>query len=257
MMNKNYVVHGVKAQSMILLMAGLIVSLFIGCAGSRPVTGMKQPTVIVFQPSHQSDTGGDYNEATVCNSIVEYAMRGGAISSTDIYKVWSYNIAGLHHAQTGSNTKRSQTVDTDSGRISGYAYELQESNKLHPKFFIAVHNNGGTRRNACWGFVHEGDSLEAENRKLATLFVDAVCNVTGLQNAGVHGDSEPNRNDYRCSSTGKLSFYSLDEHVNNAPYRILLEIGDNAVSRALLLDPGKQKAMGEAIRKTLENKILN
>lgn len=64
-------------------------------------------------------------------------------------------------------------------------------------------------------------------------------------------DSTTGRNDYRCASTGKLSFYSLDEHINTAPYRVLLEIGDNAVSRALLTDPAKQKIIGEAIKKEL------
>ncbi|MBM3908345.1 MAG: hypothetical protein FJ363_09775, partial [Gemmatimonadetes bacterium] len=36
-----------------------------------------------------------------------------------------------------------------------------------------------------------------------------------------------------------------------APYRVLLEIGDNGVSRALLQDPAKQEAMGAAIKKEL------
>ena len=48
-----------------------------------------------------------------------------------------------------------------------------------------------------------------------------------------------------------MSFYSLDEHMNKAPYRVLLEIGDNAVSRALLTDPAKQKIIGAAIKKEL------
>jgi len=39
--------------------------------------------------------------------------------------------------------------------------------------------------------------------------------------------------------------------VNTAPYRVLLEIGDNAASRAILTDPEKQKLIGEAIKKAL------
>jgi len=54
-----------------------------------------------------------------------------------------------------------------------------------------------------------------------------------------------------CVATGKLSFYSLDENVNVAPYRVLLEIGDNAISRELLVDPHAQKSMGKAIKAVL------
>jgi hypothetical protein len=64
-------------------------------------------------------------------------------------------------------------------------------------------------------------------------------------------DSSTGRNDYRCAVTGKLAFYSIDENVNTAPYRVLLEIGDNGVSRALLQDPAKQQAMGAALKKEL------
>lgn len=226
------------------------VTLLTACSGSRVPGGFDHIPVIVIQPSHQSDTGVDFNEAWVCNGIAEAAVAD-APEGVKIFKVWSYYEQGLHHAQQGSNTKRAHTVDVDSGRISGYAFELIESNKLHPDIFVAIHNNGATNRNACWGFVHEGDSLESGNRLLADRLVQAVCKVSGLENAGVHGDSEPNRNDYRCISTGRLSFYSLDEHVNTAPYRVLLEIGDNAISRALLTDARSQAVIGRAIRSVL------
>lgn len=76
-----------------------------------------------------------------------------------------------------------------------------------------------------------------------------------MENRGVLLDSTTGRNDYRCASTGKLSFYSIDENVNTAPYRVLLEIGDNAASRAILTNPDKQKLIGEAIKKALEEWI--
>ena len=230
----------------------------IGCAGSKSLTEeltLKSPPIVVFQPSHQSDTGVEFNEGLVCNGIVDSGMTRPARGTTQ-YKVWSYNVEGLHHARTGSNTKISQTTEIDSGRISGYAYEIAESNKLHPDIFIAVHNNGGTNKNNCWGFVHEGDPNEKVNREIARIIVAEICKATDLTDAGVHGDSEPNRNDYRCVSTGKLSFYSLDEHNNTAPYRLLLEIGDNRPSRKLLQDPEGQKAIGLAIQRGLE-KILD
>jgi hypothetical protein len=118
--------------------------------------------------------------------------------------------------------------------------------------FIAVHNNGGTQRNAVWGYIHYGDRYEPANRKLAERLVKAICDATGMENRGVLLDSTTGRNDYRCASTGKLGFYSLDENVNTAPYRVLLEIGDNAASRELLQDPSSQKKIGEAIKRELD-----
>jgi hypothetical protein len=205
----------------------------------------KKP-VVVWQPSHQTDTGKDFSEAAVCNGIVEAAMA--AKPDLKEYKVWSLGNDQVHHADRGSNTVVEHTTAVIDGKISGYAYELQESNKRHPKVFIAVHNNGGTKRHAIWGYIHYGDAWEDANRALAKRLVQAICKVTDLENRGVLLDSTTGRNDYRCPVTGKLSFYSLDETVNVAPFRVLLEIGDNQASRAFLQDPAKQKIMGEALK---------
>jgi hypothetical protein len=204
---------------------------------------------IVWQPSHQTDTGKDFSEAATCNSIVGAAMA--LEPKPHEYKVWSLGHTDLHHADSGSNTKILHTTAVLDGKISGYAYELKESNKKHPVVFIAVHNNGGTRRNAVWGYVHYGDKYEPINRELAARLVKAICLATGMEDRGVLLDSTTGRNDYRCRVTNKLSFYSLDENVNTAPYRVLLEIGDNAASYALLTDPAKQKIIGQAIKTAL------
>jgi hypothetical protein len=108
----------------------------------------KKP-IVVWQPSHQTDTGKDFSEAAVCNAIAEAAMNEKPHLKE--YKVWSLGKAEYHHADSGSNTKMLHTTDVIDGKISGYAYELQESNKLKPQVFIAVHNNGGTKRNAVLG----------------------------------------------------------------------------------------------------------
>ena len=228
-----------------------------GCASSSQLGSgaAAGKVVVVYQPSHQSDTGVNFNEALVCNAIVDGALA----ASTDlvsVHKVWSYNAVGVHHAREGSNTKIEHTSAIDSmGRVSGYAYELKQSNSLHPRVFVAVHNNGATNRNACWGYVHEGDAGEQANRELAGKLVEAVCRASGLENGGVLGDSSPNRNDYRCKNTGKLSFYSLDENINTAPTRVLLEIGDNKVSFDLLMNPEIQKKIGAAIQKVVEQQF--
>ena len=237
---------------------GTAAVLFSGCSASGRLgagaAGGKQ-TVVAYQPSHQSDTGVDFNEALVCNGIVEAAMAAST-GVVKIHKVWSYNVEGLHHARQGSNTKVDHTAAVDSlGRISGYAHEIRETNRVHPDVFIAVHNNGATNRHACWGYVHEGDAGEQRNRELAKELVEEICRVSGLENRGVLGDSSPNRNDYRCKNTGKLSFYSLDENNNTSPVRVLLEIGDNKVSYDLLMDPAKQKLIGQAIQAVVERRF--
>lgn len=204
---------------------------------------------VVWQPSHQTDTGKDFSEAATCNGIVEAAMA--AKPGLKEFKVWSLGKEQYHHADSGSNTKILHTTAIIEGKRSGYAYELSESNRKHPQVFIAVHNNGGTKRHAVWGYIHFGDKYEAANRELAARLIKAISTATTLENRGVLLDSTTGRNDYRCQSTGKLSFYSLDENINNAPYRVLLEIGDNAASHDFLQDPANQKIIGEAIKKEL------
>lgn len=205
--------------------------------------------VVVWQPSHQTDTGKDFSEAAVCNGIVEAAMQ--ANPQLKEYKVWSLGKKNLHHADAGSNTVMAHTTEVVDGKLSGYAYELKQSNKRRPFVFISVHNNGGTNRNAVWGYIHYGDKYEQENRQLAARLIKAIASVTTLENRGVLLDSTTGRNDYRCHTTGKRGFYSLDENINAAPYRVLLEVGDNAASREILLDPESQKKMGEALKKEL------
>jgi len=218
----------------------------------------KKKIVIVWQPSHQTDTGKDFSEAETCNAIVKAAMSANENNKRRLkeYKVWSLGRTDVHHADSGSNTVIAHTVAIVDGKISGYAYELQRANQLRPDVFIAVHNNGGTKRNAVWGYIHYGDKFEPENRELAGRLVGAICEATVMENRGVWLDSSTGRNDYRCKTTGARAFYSLDENINTAPYRVLLEIGDNAASREILLNPEMQKKIGEAIKRELVNWLL-
>lgn len=216
---------------------------------NRHLAYKNNEAAVVWQPSHQTDTGKDFSEAATCNGISEAAMALDPLSKE--YKVWSLGKSQYHHADSGSNTKVLHTTDLIDGKISGYAYELRESNKKNPKVFIAVHNNGGTKRHAVWGYIHYGDSYEGENRALAARLMKAICDATKMDNRGVLLDSTTGRNDYRCSKTNKLSFYSLDENINTAPYRVLLEIGDNAASHDFLQDPANQKLIGESIKREL------
>ena len=208
--------------------------------------GGKGLPVVVFQPSHQSDTGTNYNEAQTCNAIVDYAMSSRP--RYEEYKVWSYFQKGLHHANTGTNTLIAHTSALEDGKISGYAWELRRSNDFNPLVFISVHNNSGTGRHAVWGYIHEGDKYQDENRRLANFILEEIALATDLENRGVHYDSSAGRNDYRCAVTGKLAFYSIDENVNNAPYRVVLEIGDSEKSRQFLLAEENRFKLGAAIK---------
>lgn len=219
------------------------------CNRFNTIKNKKQ--VIVWQPSHQTDTGVDFSEAATCNGIVEAAMATKPFLNE--YKVWSLGKKDFHHADSGSNTKIAHTSEVKDGKISGYAYELNEANKKKTSVFISIHNNGGTKRHAVWGYIHYGDKYEQANRELANRLVKAICAATKMEDRGVLLDSTTGRNDYRCSKTGKLSFYSLDENQNSAPYRVLLEIGDNAASRDFLKNPANQQIIGQAIKKELLN----
>jgi len=205
--------------------------------------------VVVFQPSHQKDTGVDYNEALTADAMVEYALRTPPYFKE--HKVWSYFQPGLHHADTGTNTLLAHTTALEDGRQSGYAWELARANELKPLVFIGVHNNSGTGRHALWGYIHDGDAMMAENRRLSDVLIEEIARATDLENRGTHLDSSTGRNDYRCAATGRLGFYSVDENVNQAPYRVLLEIGDTEKSRAFLLDEGSRQAVGAAIKRGL------
>lgn len=213
------------------------------CALPAPACG----ALVVFQPSHQSDTGVNYNEARTCNAIVEYAMAAPPRLSE--HKVWSYFQPGLHHADSGTNTLKAHTSALEGGKLSGYAWELKQSNKMQPLVFIGVHNNAGTGRHALWGYIHDGDSAMEENRRLSDMLIEEIARATDLENRGTHLDSTTGRNDYRCAATGRLAFYSIDENVNSATYRVLLEIGDIEKSRASLLDEEFRRAVGEAIKR--------
>lgn len=218
------------------------------CSGNRLAKSVPN-TVVVWQPSHQTDTGKEFSEAATCNGIVEAAMATAPILKE--YKVWSLGNPSVHTADRGSNTVIAHTAAVVDGKLSGYAWELQESNKQQPTVFISVHNNGGTKRHAVWGYIHYGDAHEGANRDLAARLIKAISAATDLENRGVLLDSTTGRNDYRCAVTGARGFYSLDENNNKAPYRVLLEIGDNAVSYDFLRNPVNQQKMGVAIKTEL------
>ena len=78
----------------------IVVAAF-SCKPVAKTTANKEVTV-VWQPSHQTDTGTNFSEAEVSNGIAEAAMM--ASPKLNEYKVWSLHQPHLHHANRGSNT---------------------------------------------------------------------------------------------------------------------------------------------------------
>ena len=94
---------------------------FIALSCNRYVAGKSKPT-IVWQPSHQTDTGKDFSEAATCNGIVEAAMAYEPAAKE--YKVWSLGKEEYHHADSGSNTVIGHTTAIEDGKISGYVSQV-------------------------------------------------------------------------------------------------------------------------------------
>src|SRR4029077_7505533 len=115
----------------------ILLSIFLLTQSFNDTEITKKKPLIVWQPSHQTDTGKDFSEAATCGAIVDAAMKTKPAFKE--YKVWSLGHEEYHHADSGSNTKIEHTTAVIDGKISGYAYELNEANKYHPKIFIAVH----------------------------------------------------------------------------------------------------------------------
>src|ERR1043165_476931 len=68
----------------------ILVSILTFCQSCR------YAKVVIWQPSHQTDTGKDFSEAATCNGIVEAAMA--MEPQLEEYKVWSLGKEEYHHA---------------------------------------------------------------------------------------------------------------------------------------------------------------
>lgn len=102
--------------TMKLYLLPLFIASFLTARWSDHGTGKKK-TIVVWQPSHQTDTGKDFSEAAVCNAIAEAAMETKPFFKE--YKVWSLGHVELHHADSGSNTMVRHTTEVIDGKKSG------------------------------------------------------------------------------------------------------------------------------------------
>lgn len=202
---------------------------------------------IVLQPSHQTDTGGSATEAERTSKIADYALK--ALKTESKSKFTSYpSQKDLKWFDGGSNAC---TASTAAG--TGYAWEITESNKRSPIYFIGLHINEDPK-NRVQGYYHKG---ETENGALADELAAAISKGVGLAKNNLGTDDL----DRDCSSmggrykdsNGAPSFYSIDPAKNKAKYRVILEIGDN--DHNSFWTDANMKKVGEAIASVLNQKV--
>lgn len=176
---------------------------------------MPAPRVVVaWQPSHQDDTGGPgWHEYEVCGDIAKRTMALLEGSGVRSVLAWETGM-GL----SGSNNAGSNAPAFDA--------EIAQANQAGAHYFISLHNDGGAPSGVL-GMFYSGDQASAG---YAERFAQAIAEGTGLPYRGIRGHA----------------LYSLESGRNQAPIRILLEIGDNQRDREFLESPGGRQRIAEA-----------
>jgi N-acetylmuramoyl-L-alanine amidase len=170
---------------------------------------------VAWQPSHQDDTGGPgWHEYLICEDIARQTitlLEGSGVRSV---LAWETGM-GL----TGSNNTGSNAPAFDS--------EIRQANEAGADYFISIHNDGGAPSGVL-GMFFTGDTRSQAH---AERFARTVSDLAGLPYRGIRGHN----------------LYSLDQARNQAPIRILLEIGDNQKDRAFLENPDNRRRIAEAL----------
>ncbi len=171
---------------------------------------------LAWQPSHQGDTGVDgWKEYLICGDIVDRVI--GSLPEFAHVKAWD-----TEHGLTGSNNYRPKPTNTKA-----FDNEIAMANEAKATAFISVHNDGG----APSGILGLCMPDDGESRRFVTALVDRLAEETGLPNRGVR----------------EVRLYSLEPERNQATYRCILEIGDNAADRAYLEKAGNRQVIAESI----------
>ncbi len=201
----------------------------LASTGASAAAGVKarparRVTVIAWQPSHQADTGADWQEYVICGDIVDRAIA--LLPEFTHVKAWETGM-GL----TGANGYRPKPVNTPA-----FDSEVAKSNAASASVFIAVHNDGGAP-SGILGMCMPGDTAA---RALAERLKAALVSATGLPDRGMREER----------------LYSLEPGRNHAATRLLLEIGDNKADRAFLLDGSNRQAIAQALADSLRESEL-
>lgn len=179
-----------------------------------PSVPSKSGVVVAWQPSHQDDTGGNsWHEYRICGDIVKRTIA--LLPDIGNVRAWETGM-GLTGSNNNGGTNR-----------PAFNSELAKANEAGADYFISVHNDGGAPSGVL-GMHFVGDEKSAG---VAERLARAVSTGTGLPYRGLRGHD----------------LYSLDSKRNNAPVRILLEIGDNAQDRMFLEDPGGRQKIATSL----------
>ena len=192
----------------------IAVPLAILLSGRRDGGGSSGGTVIAWNPSHQDDTGTDgWREYVVCGDIAKKTMA--LLPEFTNVLCW----------ETGMG------FTSDSG--AALASECEKANDAKAQVFIAVHINGGGG-SGYTGLYYTGDSSSAV---YAEAFLRSVCASMGQTFRYVRPRS---------------NLFVLDPANNDAPIRILLELGDNVNDRKELTSVAGQKKLAAALAKAVK-----
>jgi hypothetical protein len=195
----------------------------IPAAAERTLSAQPAPTgrstIIAWQPSHQADTGVDWDEHVICGDIVDRVIA--LMPEFEHVKAWETGM-GL----SGSNGYRPQPKNT-----AAFDSELRQANSAPASVFISVHNDGGAPSGVL-GMCMPGD---ANSRAVAERLKAALVSATKLPDRGMREER----------------LYSLESARNHAGIRLLLEIGDNKADRGFLLDAANRQAIAQALADSL------
>jgi hypothetical protein len=175
-------------------------------------------TVVAFQPAHQGDTSDDptFKEYVICGDIVDRAIA--LLPEYTCVKAWD-----IKDGLTGSNNYRPQPTN-----IKAFDKELAISNAAKADVFVAVHVDSGALKNWLLAETLPGDS---KGKALAETLLGSLSKELGWK-----------KRDPRL-----VRLYSLEPVRNNAKYRALFEIGDNANDRAFLENPDNRQRIAQAL----------
>lgn len=183
---------------------------------NAPATPAAGALVVAWQPSHQDDTGfNGWHEYRVCKSIAKRAMA--ELPEVRHILAWETGM-GL----TGTNNYRPSPTNTRA-----FDSELARANRAGADVFLAVHVNGGAPSSQ-FAEVMPGDE---RSEAVAKRIVKALEHATGIPSQGVL----------------PMRLYSLEPERNEAPIRILLEIGDNEADRDYLMNPAGREEIAAAL----------
>jgi N-acetylmuramoyl-L-alanine amidase len=182
-------------------------------AGGSPAAA-STGTVIAWNLSHQDDNGSNgWHEYAVCGDIAKRAMA----LLPDFTNVLAW--------ETGMGL----TSKNDASLKS----ECDKANAAHAQVFIAVHVNGGAG-SGFTGEYYPGDSASARFGEAVLRSVVATMNMTFY---------------YVRPRPG---LFVVDPTHNQAPIRVLFELGDNVADCALLTSADGRQRLAAALAKAVK-----